>query len=114
MKVSAGSLILLSSWLAATPLVAQDRSDPQHGLSLVRQACSDCHAIQPAQLRSPNPKAPTFLDLATTPGMTNTALTVALTTPHAGMPMFRLTSEQRADIIAYILSLRQGGSLPGK
>jgi mono/diheme cytochrome c family protein len=38
--------------------------------------------------------------------MTVAALTVALTTPHAGMPMFMLTAEQREDVIAYILSLR--------
>jgi hypothetical protein len=38
--------------------------------------------------------------------MTNAALTVAFTTPHAGMPMFVLTPEQRRDIIAYILSLK--------
>ena len=107
-------LILLSAWLAATPLRAQDRGDPQHGLALARQVCSDCHAVQTEQLRSPSPKAPTFQELATTPGMTSTALTVALTTPHAGMPMFRLTSEQRVDIIAYILGLRQSGSPPGK
>jgi mono/diheme cytochrome c family protein len=37
--------------------------------------------------------------------MTHTALIVALTTPHAGMPMFLLTDKQRDDIIAYILSL---------
>jgi hypothetical protein len=41
-----------------------------------------------------------------TPGMTAIALTVALTTPHAGMPMFLLTADQSADIITYILSLR--------
>lgn len=46
--------------------------------------------------------------------MTRTGLTIALTTPHAGMPMFRLTSEQRADIIAYFLSLQQSGPQPGK
>ena len=40
--------------------------------------------------------------------MTVTALTVALTTPHAGMPMFMLTAEQRGNIIAYILSLKEG------
>jgi mono/diheme cytochrome c family protein len=33
-------------------------------------------------------------------------LLVALTTPHAGMPMFTLSPEQRDDIIAYILNLR--------
>jgi mono/diheme cytochrome c family protein len=37
--------------------------------------------------------------------MTRTALLVALTTPHAGMPMFILDDKQRDDIIAYILSL---------
>jgi hypothetical protein len=31
---------------------------------------------------------------------------LAVTTPHAGMPMFMLTANQRAEIIAYILSLR--------
>ena len=38
--------------------------------------------------------------------MTSAALMVALTTPHAGMPMFTLTGKERDDIIAYILSLR--------
>ena len=113
MKLPVGSSILLSAWLAAAPLSAQDSGDRQHGLALARQVCSECHAIQAGPLRSPNPKAPTFQELATTPGMTATALTVALTTPHAGMPMFRLTAEQRSDIIAYILGLRQSRSQPG-
>jgi mono/diheme cytochrome c family protein len=52
-------------------------------------------------------RAPTFVELANTPGMTSAALTVALTTPHAGMPMFVLTPEQRQDIIAYILSFKR-------
>lgn len=93
---------------------AQDDGNPRHGLTLARQVCSECHAIEAQQLRSPNPRAPAFPDIAETPGMTNTALTVTLTTPHAGMPMFRLTTEQRAGIIAYILSLRQSGSQLGK
>jgi hypothetical protein len=38
--------------------------------------------------------------------MTPAALTVALTTPHAGMPMFMLSQDQRQDIIAYILGLK--------
>jgi mono/diheme cytochrome c family protein len=44
--------------------------------------------------------------VAATPGMTSAALMVTLTTPHAGMPMFRLSSEERRDIIAYVLSLK--------
>src|SRR6516165_11122184 len=78
----------------------------ENGLALAQQVCSECHAIRAGQARSPNSRSPTFSELATTPGMTSIALTVALTTPHAGMPMFMLTAQQREDIIAYILSLR--------
>lgn len=106
-------LFLSSGWIMTEPATAQNTGDPRRGLSLARQVCSDCHAIQPQQLRSPDLRSPTFADIARTPGMTEIGLTVALTTPHAGMPMFRLTAEQRADIIAYILSLKQNGPLPG-
>ena len=78
----------------------------EDGLALAQQVCSECHAIRAGQGRSPNSRSPPFSELATTPGMTSIALTVALTTPHAGMPMFMLTAEQREDIIAYILSLK--------
>jgi mono/diheme cytochrome c family protein len=84
---------------------AETVGNPQDGLALAQQVCAQCHATVPQQDRSPNPKAPRFADLAATPGMTSTALLVALTTPHAGMPMFTLTAGQRDDIIAYILSL---------
>ena len=115
MKVAALSLVVLSTAMVAQPLRAEEEgSAVQRGLGLAREVCSECHAIQVQQLQSPNMRAPTFPALATTPGMTATALSVALTTPHAGMPMFRLTADQRESIIAYILSLKQGGSPPGK
>ena len=79
---------------------------PQEGRALAQEVCSECHAIEKGQVRSPNVRSPAFSELATTPGMTPVALMVALTTPHAGMPMFVLTTDQREDIIAYILSLR--------
>jgi len=103
-------VIWLMTFLAVSVPVnqmrAQEIGDTQNGLALAREVCSACHAIGRALARSPNSRSPTFSELATTPGMTVAALTVALTTPHAGMPMFMLTAEQRRDIIAYILSLR--------
>ena len=103
-------LICLVTFLTLSAAVsdvhAQAVGDPQKGLALAQQVCSECHAIRTGQVRSPNSTAPTFLELATAPGITIAALSVALTTPHAGMPMFRLTAEQREDVIAYILSLR--------
>jgi mono/diheme cytochrome c family protein len=90
-------LLLLAS-AAATTAQAQD---PSEGAKWATNVCSECHAVPRSQPHSPNGRAPTFVELANTPGMTTAALTVALTTPHAGMPMFVLTSEQRQDIIAY-------------
>jgi len=104
MTRAACSLAFLALFAVVSPGHAQV-GDRQNGLALARQVCSECHSIQ-GPAGSPNPRSPTFSELAKTPGMTSIALMVALTTPHAGMPMFMLTAEQREDIIAYILSLR--------
>ena len=99
---------LLAISVAASHVNAQGSGNPQAGLALAQQVCSECHAVRREQVRSPNSSAPTFVALATTPGMTSVAIMVALTTPHAGMPMFILTTRQREDVIAYILSLKEG------
>src|SRR5271165_154514 len=97
--------ITLTLAAAVSNVNAQAVGDPKEGLAVAQQVCAECHATVAGQDRSPNAQAPTFVNLAAIPGMTRTALLVALTTPHAGMPMFELTSKQRDDIIAYILSL---------
>jgi mono/diheme cytochrome c family protein len=97
----------------ADPVSAQN-GDPANGSKLARAICADCHATSLEQLRSPKSGAPTFHELATTPGMTRSALMVAFTTPHVGMPMFILTPEQREDIAGYILSLQNATPTPGK
>ena len=73
---------------------------------VVRNTCSECHAVQRGQLLSPNLRAPTFVEIANTPGVTEAALLLMLTTPHAGMPMFILSPGQRQQIIDYVLSLK--------
>jgi mono/diheme cytochrome c family protein len=99
-------ITILALSAAASHVHAQ--GNPKSGLALAQQVCSECHAIGKAQVRSPTARAPTFVELATAPGMTTAALLVALTTPHVGMPMFILAAEQRESIIAYILSLKEG------
>ena len=98
---------LLALSVAASGVRAQAIGDPKQGLGAV--GSTDLLAMSrdrvAEQDRSRNAHAPRFVDLAAASGMTNAALLVALTTPHAGMPMFTFTKEQRDDIIAYILSL---------
>lgn len=106
MKLSLAPLGLVVA-AAIAPAQAQ-AVDAQNGRRLAQQVCAECHAVLPGEPRSPKAGAPTFEELARAPGMTSMALSVAFTTPHAGMPMFKLTSEQATDIIAYILSLKGG------
>ena len=85
---------------------AQEIGQPGHGLALAERLCAQCHAVSGREKESLNPDAPAFRDIASTPGMTSIALTAALQTSHATMPNLVLAAEERADIIAYILSLK--------
>lgn len=111
---SVSALVMLMLWSGTVAPRAQDGGDRGRGPAIARQVCADCHAVRPQDLQSPNARAPSFATLAATPGMTETALRVALTTPHVGMPMFRLTSDQQASLIDYILGLRKAGPTPGR
>jgi mono/diheme cytochrome c family protein len=104
-RVALLAILLLLPILTAH---AQVIGNPQRGAELANGVCAECHAVRERQLLSPNLRAPTFYEVANTPGMTAAALTVTLTTPHVGMPMFMFTPEQRQDIIGYILSLKPG------
>jgi mono/diheme cytochrome c family protein len=85
---------------------AEDGS-AEAGLAYARTACSECHAIRSDDLLSPNPKAPSFAKIASTPGVTGTALFVMLQTPHREMPDLIIPAKERADVVAYILSLQK-------
>jgi mono/diheme cytochrome c family protein len=75
------SCLSIALTLAASVSVANAQAvgEPREGLAVAQQVCSQCHAAVAGQDRSPNTQAPTFANLAATPGMTRTALLVALT-----------------------------------
>jgi len=87
---------------------AQDFGRPQQGRAIAQGICAECHAVQKDGQRSPNPDAPPFATIAGTPGITQMALSAALQTSHRTMPNIVLKSGEMADVIAYILSLRDG------
>ncbi len=92
--------------LPAVPSKAQEVGHPGAGLAAARRLCSQCHAVEKRDDRSPEADAPAFQQLATTPGMTAAALSAALATSHRDMPNIMLEADAKADIIAYILSLK--------
>ncbi len=76
------------------------------GLSLARQRCAECHAVERGMKISPIADAPTFGRIANTKGMTARYLSVELRRAHEIMPNVKLSPFERREIIAYIVSLR--------
>jgi len=90
--------------------VAQQSGDSQKGAALARSVCAQCHAVRSGQLRSPNPVAPSFSNIAKWPGMTDLALRAWLQSSHSAMPNIILNDDDKNNVIAYILSLKAGNS----
>lgn len=106
MKLGFNLAIIIAIAICTFAASAQELGDREKGRKLAESVCAECHAIDRLDVASPNPSAPAFQELARTPGMTGIALTAALLTAHREMPHLVLPVDQREDIIAYILSLR--------
>jgi mono/diheme cytochrome c family protein len=102
--------VMFASILAASTSAAnaQDTSgNPEAGRVYARRVCSPCHAVTAEQAsRRTITIGPDFQTIANTSGITATALRAFLQTPHPKMPNLILTPEQSADVIAFVLSLR--------
>lgn len=97
--------VLAALCAAAAGAHAVETGSIPQGQGLARAACAECHAVEGNDAFSPMFPAPPFRDVAETPGMTATALTVALRTVHRDMPAFILEPDEIDDLTAYILSL---------
>jgi mono/diheme cytochrome c family protein len=98
--------VIIAFSLGSKYSVAQDAGSAARGLELAQQLCSECHAVQKQQNKSPNGDAPAFQAIASVSGMTATALSAALHTSHETMPNVVLNPNELADVVAYILSLK--------
>ena len=97
--------IFAASIQSANAQVASE--NPEAGRVYAREVCSPCHAVSAEQATQRMIAiGPDFQTIANTPGMTATALRAFLQTPHPKMPNLILTPEQSADVIAFLLSLR--------
>ena len=102
-----GFIVGVAAFLGATVTAySQESGNHAAGYELAQNTCAECHAIELGDKFSPNILAPAFQDVADTPGMNELALSVWSVTSHPTMPNFRFSQKERADIIAYILSLK--------
>lgn len=91
--------------LIAAPAMAAS-ADPANGEHIAKTECASCHAIgSGAEAKSPDPKAPRFVDVANMPSTTELSLKVFLRSSHRNMPNFILAPEEIDSLASYILAL---------
>lgn len=88
--------------------LAQELGDARAGLAYADGVCAECHAVKKGQRVSPLERAPAFELVANSRGMTEMALRVWFQSPHPSMPNLMLTKKLSDDLIAYIMSLKEG------
>ena len=91
--------------LLSAPVFAQELGDAHRGLELAQSTCAICHGTRKGE-ESTNRRAPSFNAIANVKGMSAMALNVALLSSHRSMPNIVLDAQERADAIAYILTLK--------
>jgi mono/diheme cytochrome c family protein len=107
-KIQFGSALCAAALLVGATLGsahAQNTGDAGRGSALALRVCIACHGVRPGEA-SNNLLAPPFNVIADTRGMSEMALNVALLSPHRAMPNIMLNPQERADLIAYILTLK--------
>lgn len=102
--------LLIALSMAATALIAhaQQLGDVKAGLEYADAVCAECHAVKKGERVSPHERAPAFELVANTRGMSEMALRVWFQSPHPSMPNLMLREKTADDLIAYIMSLKQG------
>lgn len=91
--------------LVAAPAMAAS-ADPTTGAQIAKAECVSCHAVgADADAKSPDPKAPRFIDVANMPSTTELSLKVFLRSSHKNMPNIILAREEIDLLASYILGL---------
>ena len=106
MSVMKAPAVLLPLVLAANGAWAQEPGDARKGYAYAERVCAQCHGIRGSDPASPVAGLATFKTIANTPGMTGTAIAVWLQTPHKAMPNLIVEREDRDNVVAYIMGLR--------
>ena len=96
------AILVLSIGIAG----AGELGDPKLGLAYARENCAECHRVEVGGAVSPSTIIPSFESVANKLGMTALALNVWMRTPHPTMPNLIIPTEERDNLISYIMSLR--------
>ncbi|MCW5772270.1 MAG: hypothetical protein KIT16_11585 [Rhodospirillaceae bacterium] len=80
------------------------------GLTIAEKWCADCHVVKAEQkrVRRPEMHAPPFAAVVARPEVDAGYLSRFMDVQHLPMTTYRLYSDEKADVVAYLLSLKPG------
>jgi mono/diheme cytochrome c family protein len=108
MAILAAALALSSAGAARA---ADPPGDTGNGRAVARTWCAHCHAVERGETQRAD-GVPSFSALANDSRQTPEKLRAFLTRPHGRMPDLNLSRQDRDDLIAYLLSMREGRAAP--
>ena len=98
---AASFVVLASSW----PFAAHAAGDADHGEQLAQRWCAACHIVANDQTHGAD-NVPTFSAIAHIPGLDAARIALFLRDPHPKMPDMQLSTQETADLAAYIVGLK--------
>jgi mono/diheme cytochrome c family protein len=81
--------------------------DVEYGKKLARNLCSNCHLVGTGEQQQANADVPSFPEIANKEGQTAGSIMAHIVLPKHPMPTIPLTQIELADLVAYILTLRE-------
>ena len=114
MRIVAGAAVLLALSACmpepqpAPPSPAASAESAAKGLTIAEKWCADCHRVKPEQraVARADMGAPPFMAIAARPEVNGAYLARFMEVQHLPMTTFRLYSDEKGDVVAYILSLK--------
>ncbi len=87
-------------------VAAAEFGDAARGATVAERWCTNCHLAVKTQTKAPKDAVPSFNAIAARESTSKEELDGILSAPHGPMPVDVLSRQDRADVIAYILSLK--------
>ena len=101
---SAKLAVVVGIAFGASAMAPEGAGNPKAGYNYAKKVCAGCHGI--SLEASPLAEATPFREVANRPSITGTALAVWLETSHPTMPNIVIEQDDKLNVIAYILSLK--------
>ncbi|MCC7252723.1 cytochrome c [Hyphomicrobium sp.] len=108
--VFAAILLVLMPAAPALAGAMTPKPDPEKGRALAERVCVACHVVSRPATSTVAADVPSFLAIANKQGQSMEAIAGRIVIPHPPMPAVALSREEIANVVAYIMTLKDAAA----